>query len=133
MTLPALLKSCQVRPGASEPAIHTAEQQLGQPLPQDYKDILLQSDGLEGFIRDDIYLSLWSASDLASLNDAYAVSEFAPGLTLVGTDGGDTAYGFRTDRGRLEYLAVPLVGMNPNAISVMGKTFVDLLERLVQQ
>jgi SMI1/KNR4 family protein SUKH-1 len=132
MTLPAPLMSCEVRGGASASALRAAEKLLGRPLPQDYKDVLLQSDGLEGFISDDNYLLLWSASDLANLNDTYAVAEFLPGVTLVGTDGADTGYGFRTDHGRLEYVAVPLVGMSPDAISVMGESFVELLDRLTQ-
>jgi hypothetical protein len=132
MTLPALLKSCETRSGASEAALREAEQQLGHPLPEDYKALLLESDGLEGFISEDGYVSLWSASELASLNDAYAVSDFVPGVTLVGTDGGDTGYGFRKDRDQLEYVAVPLVGMEPSAITVIGKSFLELVENLTQ-
>ena len=132
MTLPDVLNSCEARGGATEGVLHDAERQLGRRLPDDYKAVLLESDGLEGFIGDDVFISLWSASDLASLNNAYAVSEFVPGVTLLGTDGGDTGYGFRKDGEHLEYVAVPLVGMEPTAISVMGRTFSELLARLVR-
>jgi hypothetical protein len=132
MSLPEILKSCETRSGAVAGALHDAEQQLGQALPDDYKAVLLESDGLEGFISADAYLSLWSAGDLASLNDAYAVAEFVPGVTLLGTDGGDTGYGYRKAGEELEYVAVPLVGMEPSAITVIGKSFTELLESLAQ-
>ncbi len=79
------------------------------------------------------YVLLWSATELANLNEAYCVSEFVPGVTLVGTDGGDTGFGFRGELERLEYVAVPLVGMGPDTILVIGRSFVELVERLAQR
>ena len=130
MSVPEILKSCETRCGSTEEALRVAEQQLGRPLPADYRAILLETDGLEGFIGDDLFLSLWSASDLANFNDGYAVSEFVFGVTLLGTDGGDTGYGFRRKGNQIEYVAVPLVGMESRAISVLGKSFADMLETL---
>lgn len=132
MSLPKVLKSCETRNGAAEKALHYAEEQLGRPLPEDYKEVMLESDGLEGFISVDVYISLWSAADLASLNDAYAVAKFIPGVTLLGTDGGDTGYGFRNEGEQLEYVAVPLIGMAPTAISVIGKRLTELLAWLAK-
>lgn len=130
MSLPEVLKSCETRGGAVDGALRGAEEQLGRSLPDDYKEVLLESDGAEGFLTSGAYVSLWSAADLASLNDAYAVAEFVPGVTLLGTDGGDTGYGFRREQGRTEYIAVPLVGMEPSAIRVIGRSFAELLEGL---
>jgi hypothetical protein len=132
MSLPEILKSCETRGGAVEGALHHAEQQLGRALPDDYKAVLLESDGLEGSISAEAYVSLWSAADLASLNEAYSVAEFVPGVTLLGTDGGDTGYGFRKDGEQTEYVAVPLVGMQHSAVMVIGKSFTELLETLAQ-
>jgi hypothetical protein len=73
-----------------------------------------------------------SASELVSLNAAYAVQDFVPGLTLIGTNGADTGYGFMMARGILEYVAVPLVGMDPDEVSIMGHTLVEFLSRLVE-
>jgi hypothetical protein len=133
VTLPAILKGCDIRKPASESAVRNAEEQLGRPLPEDYKGVLRESDGCEGFISEHSYVLLWSTTELANLNDAYRVSEFLPGVTLVGTDGGDTGYGFRGELERLEYVAVPLVGMEPNVVSVIGRSFVELVERLAQR
>lgn len=127
MTLPEILKACERRPGASESALQALERRLGRPLPADYKGVLAWSDGLEGFVRDEAFIMLWSTSDLASLNDDYEVSEFVPGLTLIGTDGGDTGYGFQRVGDGVEYVSVPLVGMEPDAVVAHGKTFMELI------
>jgi len=132
MSLPEILKSCETRGGAVEGALDDAEQQLGRALPDDYKAVLQESDGLEGFISADAYISLWSTADLASLNEAYAVAEFVPEVILLGTDGGDTGYGYRKVGEQIEYVALPLVGMEPSAITVIGKSFMELLESLAQ-
>lgn len=127
-----ILKSCETRGGAPTAVLYEAEQELGLRLPADYKALLLESDGFEGFIGAQVYVSLWPAADLAILNDAYAVSEFLPGVTLFGTDGGDTGYGFRKVGNRIEYVAVPLVGMVPSAVSVVGDSIIEMLSKLAQ-
>ncbi|MBL8623476.1 MAG: SMI1/KNR4 family protein [Myxococcales bacterium] len=132
MSLPVILQSCAARSGAVAGALRDAEQQLGRALPDDYKALLQESDGLEGFISADAFVSLWAAADLASLNDAYAVAEFVPDVTLLGTDGGGTGYGYRNVGGQIEYVALPLVGMETGAITVIGRTFMELLERLAR-
>lgn len=86
------------RPGVARPS--TAPVLRAHARPDDYKALLQESDGLEGFISADAYVSLWAAADLASLNDAYAVVEFVPDVTLLGTDGGGTGYGHRNVGGR---------------------------------
>jgi hypothetical protein len=85
---------------------------------------------MEGFVAPEAYLLLWSISELPSLNEAYAVREFLPGVILIGTDGGDTGYGFRFSEGRVEYLRTPLVGMDPAAVTIMGPTLEGLAERI---
>ena len=132
MSLPQLLMQCDRRDGATDEAIGHAEHALGRELPDDYKQVLSASDGLEGFIGEDAYLTLWPTSDLASLNEAYVVSELAPGLTLLGTDGGDTGYGFRRNQGQVEFVSIPLIGMDSSAASVIGRTFTELLETLAR-
>lgn len=130
MTLSSCFLSLEARVGATEEDIKQAEMMLGQPLPADLRTVLQESNGLEGFVSETSYIILWSTSELPSLNDAYAVSEFAPGVTLIGTDGGDTAYGFWKSSGQVEYLSVPLVGLSLEATTVLGKTFWAILDSL---
>ena len=130
MTLPERLASCTTQRGAAPEVLRAAERGLGQSLPPDYEALLLQSDGLEGFAGGDAYVIFWSASELVDLNVAYAVSEFFPSLILVGTNGGDTGYGFRRVDGQVEYVAVPLIGMSADTVSLRGPTLESLLAQL---
>lgn len=96
-------------------------------LPLDYKQLLQAADGAEGFVGE-FYIHLWSIDELIELNASYEVAKFAPGITLIGTNGGDTGYGFRSARNEFEYVAVPLVGMD--VIRVMGGDLVEMFKRL---
>lgn len=82
-------------------------------------------------MRPGAYLMLWSTKEIAPLNEAYATAEFAPGLVLIGTNGGDTAYGLLdSGDGRRSYVNVPLVGMSLDAIELMGSSLLDFVASL---
>ena len=63
-------------------------------------------------------------------NREYAVDEFAPGLVLLGTDGGDTGYGVLHRPSGVEYVRVPLVGLSVEGAEPVGKSVTELLGRL---
>ncbi len=134
MILPEVVANCELRPAARPQQLVEAETAIGIALPSDYASLLCETDGFEGFAgaEDDVFLAFWSVSDIPTFNDAYFVSEFLPGVVLLGTDGGDTGYGFRVTDGAVEYLSVPLVGMGPDDVELMGGTFLAFLDRLVQ-
>lgn len=128
MKLPAFTaRGTRLAANASD--IESTESQIGQPLPDDYRSFLLQTDGFEGFIDENVYLALWSVSEIPALNEAYATSRFLPGVILIGTDGGDTGYGFTRAEGKARYVSVPLVGMNADAVLVLGESLRDAMER----
>ena len=56
--------------------------------------------------------------------------EFLPGVTLIGTDGGDTGYGFKFREGQAEYVSTPLVGMESAALKLMGASIEALASRI---
>ncbi len=122
--------SLATRPGASDLEIVRAERALGSRLPDDYKHVLLRSDGLEGFAAPDVYLALWSWSELVDLNTGYQIAEFLPGVTLIGTDGGDTGYGVTWENGAPRYFDVPLIGMGWVTVTIHGASFAELLAAL---
>lgn len=76
------------------------------------------------------YLLLWPIADIPALNGAYAVTDFLPGATLLGTDGSDTGYGFTRRGGAVQYVRFPLVGMGPEVVSEMASTFEEVVRRL---
>lgn len=64
------------------------------PLPDDYKEFMLWSNGGEGNIGSQ-YLSLWKIEDLMQLNKEYQIQKYLSKKSLViGTDGGDNCIGF---------------------------------------
>lgn len=99
-------------------------------LPGDLRQVLMSYDG--GVARvDGHYLHLWKSTELVELNEAYSVDEFAPGLLLFGSDGGDTAYGFRKVDGKTVLVAVPFVGMDVSEAKILGDTFETFLQSLI--
>lgn len=127
------LKDCELRPGAKEEAIAIAEQQLGAVLPQDYRVFLMESNGFEGFVGPDSYVSMWQVEDLSQMNEAYGVSEFCPGLTLLGTDGSDSGYGFVREQGEVRYVEVPLVGMSLESMSAVSGRLDEFVSKLARR
>jgi hypothetical protein len=96
---------------------------------RDYGEFLSRYDGAEGFVGVGQYLVLWSAEQIQELNAAYRVAEFAPGILLFGTDGGDTGFGIDEITGR--YLSVPLIGLSRDAAKDEGSSFEEFLENRV--
>jgi hypothetical protein len=97
----------------------------GGSLRRDYFEFLSRHNGAEGFLGTDRYIVLWSDLQLRELNEAYGVEDFAPSVLLIGTDGGDTAYGIDDATGR--YVSVPIVGMSREALKDEGASFEEFL------
>jgi len=81
----------------------------------------------EGMIGDNSYLMLWEKEDIEELNDDYEVREFLSDCILIGSDGGDTAYGINSNG---IFFSVPFIGMNNDEIKYMGNNFIEFLEML---
>ena len=119
------------RPGASIENIEAAERDLGVRLPEDYRSFLKESDGLEGFAGPEgDYVMLWGAGEIAKLNAGYCVAEFAPGVVLVGSNGGGEAFGYVRREGRKGYIRLPFIPMNLKEADDMGGTLFDLIVKL---
>ncbi len=118
------LRGCTRNPPAVASDIAVANLRL----PTDYEEFLGRMNGLEGFVAPEQYLVLWRFEDMERFNEAYAVEEFLPNVTLIGTDGGDTGFGY--DSAHKKYIKTPLVGMEPAGVETIGgsfKEFVNLL------
>lgn len=130
MTVGELLAQCEARPGANMSEIDAAEVAIEQQLPSDYRAFLLECNGTEGFLSTDEYIMLWSAAEIGELNRGHVIAEIVPGVTLVGTNGGNTGYGFRMSGKEFEYVSLPLIGMEPDEVLFLGKTLFEFLDRL---
>jgi SMI1 / KNR4 family (SUKH-1) len=124
--LDRLLSTVDAGPPATDAQIALVEGALGGPLPQHYCEFLAHANGCEGVVGVS-YVALWSVDQLAELNDAYSVNEFAPGLLLIGSDGDDTAYALDRRRDDAPVISVPFVGMSIAEVHQIGDDMVDLL------
>jgi len=114
-------------PGASVDDIRKATDALGTDLPEDYKLFLQGSNGGEGMIGE-IYAALWGVEELAGLNVDYEVAEYAPGLLLIGSNGGGEAFAFDTRVTPWPVVKVPFVGMDLEYALDMGTSFTAFIE-----
>lgn len=128
-----LTRTLTKNPGAGEVTLREATSNLGRALPADYLEFMRSANGAEGSIGGKAYVSLWPLKELELLNAEYAVTEFAPGLILFGSDGGDTAYAFDTRTNEERIVEVPFVGMSVDTITPLGDSLVDFFERLAAQ
>ena len=115
---------------ASLAAVEAIERQLGIKLPPEYVEFLNRTNGGEGFVGKNAYVMLWAVGELASMNEAYEVQKYVPGLLIFGSDGGGEAFGFDTRIPECPIVQVPFVGMAWDLAPPMGTTFDRFLERL---
>ncbi len=102
--------------------VKKVEAELDVTFPNDYIEFISYSNGAEGSIGEN-YLILWSIEDIVELNEDYGVNEFAKGLVLFGSDGGDTAFAFDKRTNETQIVTVPFIGMDLNEITTCSNTF----------
>jgi SMI1 / KNR4 family (SUKH-1) len=125
-----VLAKFDCRPPTSSTSISNYESDSGWLLPEDYKQFLRWANGGQGIIGSNTYVTLWSLEDLTEMNRAYETANFAPGLLLFGSDGGDEAYAFDMRIEAKPVVSVPFVGMNLNEIRPIADTFDGFLKKL---
>ncbi|MGO9163052.1 MAG: SMI1/KNR4 family protein [Streptosporangiaceae bacterium] len=124
------LDNLNLRPAAAEDAIAVFERTSRKKLPAEYREFLKISNGGEGFIGKVAYVILWGVDELAPMNEAYEIEDYAPGLLIFGSDGGGEAYGFDTRNPDCITVQVPFVGMAWDLARPMAKSFNGFLEQL---
>jgi hypothetical protein len=124
------VENLNCRPPATEEAIAAFEKTSGKQLCADYREFLKVVNGGEGFIRKNAYVILWGVDELASMNKAYEVEDYAPGLLIFGSDGGGEAYGFDTRSPQWAIVEMPFVGMAWSLAEPIAASFRGFLEHL---
>ena len=102
--------------GLKAETLKAVAEQLSIKLPNDYIEFMVASNGAIGFIGKR-YLSLWKVEELQSLNEAYNISEFFPGLVAFRSDGGDEGYAFRNVNDITTIVQFPLSVLSPTLFS----------------
>ncbi|MCM1267523.1 MAG: SMI1/KNR4 family protein [Bacteroidales bacterium] len=103
--------------------ITTEEMSLNQTY-KPYEHYIMQVPSGEGMVGENSYLLLWKKNEIEELNDIYETHEFLRDVILIGSDGGDMAYGIDI-KGR--YIEVPFIGMDDEEIKVIGNNFDDFI------
>ena len=81
--------------------------------PPDYLQTFARYQGGAGEVGT-AYLDLWEPAEIWQANEDYQVAEFAPGFTIFGSDGGDTAYAFERSSGLIhEFLFIGMTMDEP--------------------
>lgn len=127
-----LLREFNREPFASDEAIKNASESIEAELPNDYIAFLLKNNGGEGMIGKS-YVILWKAEELATMNKAYQVEEYAPGLLLIGSDGGGEAFAFDTRKIPWPVVKVPFIGMELQYATLIAPSFNSFLQTLADE
>lgn len=120
------------RPPATPEQIAAFSIAAGFSLPQEYVVFLKQTNGGEGIIGQNAYLILFAVDELMSLNEAYQVEHYVPGLLIFGSDGGGEAFAFNV-RDAMRIVRVPFVGMGPSTIEPIADDFMSFIKYLSEQ
>lgn len=116
-----------LRASATASAIERFQTDSGVKLPEDYVGFLLHSNGADGPVGETGYVSMWAIDELSELNGGYRVAEYAPGLLLFGSDGGDEAFAFDLRDSAMPIVEVPFVGMSLDEATPLAATFTAML------
>jgi hypothetical protein len=123
------LKDFELNEPTTPTLIKEVEEQLNFIFPEDYFELLLHSNGGEGSIGES-YLVLWKVEELIELNEAYGAQEFTPGLLIIGSDGGDTAYCIDTKSDFKPFVHVPFIGMDLDEVERCGGSLQEFFSYL---
>ena len=85
-----------------------------------FENFLKQTVSGEGMVGDNNYLLLWEKKEIEELNNDYETQEFLSDILLIGSDGGDIAYGIDVN-GR--YIEVPFIGMADEEVKIIADDF----------
>lgn len=132
LTMEHALDRFNKHPAATKGQIAAFSAVSGLTLPQDYTAFLKQANGGEGLVGPNAYLILFAVDELASLNKAYQVEDYVPGLLIFGSDGGGEAFAFNA-RDAMRVVRVPFVGMDPSTVEPLADCFTAFIEYLSRQ
>ena len=76
-------------------------------------------------VGENNYLLLWEKNEIEELNDDYETQEFLNNIILIGSDGGDMAYGIDISG---KYVEVPFIGMDDEEVKVIAEDFDSFID-----
>lgn len=96
-------------------------------LPQGFIEFYKEANG--AYINtDEVYIVLWSLTELLQLNKDYKVETYAPEFFIFGSDGGDTAYAIEKETGFI--FEMPFIGMSKEVAVFKSENFDKFIKEL---
>ena len=129
--LGSLTKKMIKEPGAQADALNKMASGLNFKLPGDYLEFMEISNGGEGFIGENSYLSLWKIENLVDWNNKYDVHTYAPGYFIFASDGGGTAYAFSKTNSFIYH--IEKISIDHSLIYDQGRSFESAYMNIVKQ
>lgn len=127
----SLLTEVELNPPASPAMIAEAEAALGVALPDCYRAFLSLADGGDGDVGASV-AQLWRVGELKLMNDGYEAARCAPGLLIIGGNGGGEAYCIDRRGERPRYVMAPLLTLADEDMFVLGEDFGAFLKTLYE-
>ena len=127
-----MLHDVELNNPAEKEEIEKVEKELSIVFPKNYKNFMIESNGLEGEIGEISYLVIWSIDEIIELNEEYEVEEYMPNLIYFGSDGGDMAYAFDKEN-NMEIIEIPFDSIHIEDKELLGKNFEEFIQNLFER
>ncbi len=124
-----MIKDMDINSGTTEKKISEAETSLGFSFPDEYKQFMLNVNGIEGAIGQNSYIVIWPIEEIVDLNNEYGVSDFTPGLVYFGSDGGNSAYAFDIRKNNV-IVEFPLDSIHIEDAKLIADSFNKFVEKM---
>ncbi|SDF61120.1 SMI1/KNR4 family protein [Chitinophaga filiformis] len=108
----------------------TAIKAIDCKFPPGYQEFMREHNGGEGSILDGQWLVLWPVEELQKNNEMYNVPEFAPGLFLIGSNGGGLAFGI--NKSKETFIQVDMYAIADEEAEDIGTNFKEFLTSLTK-
>jgi hypothetical protein len=105
-------------------------QSIDLSFPPGYLEFMSEYNGGEGGILEGQWLVLWPLEELQENNEMYNVPEFAPGLFLIGSNGGGLAFGVK--RTEATFVQVDFYAIADEEAEDIGREFKSFLKGLTK-
>ena len=128
-----MVSSMELNKPADETKITEVENQIGVQLPIQYKQFMLYSNGAEGELGENTYLVIWPIEEIISLNEAYSVNQYTPGILYFGSDGGDIAYAFDIRNENISIIEIPFESIHFEDVQLCAYNFNDFIEKMYNE
>ena len=123
------IKEMERKSPAQEEKIKEVEERFGICFPAQYKEFLLESNGIEGTFGDFAYLVIWPIEDVCRYNLEYEVNTYNPGVVYFGSDGGGEIFAFDFRKKDITIVMLSTMAIDLDDMELYSSTFHEFLEK----